>query len=66
MGGRNPSRMPSTVAARPAAPHAPWGWPIMDLIEEPGSLAAAGPNAIFTARVSTRSFSAVEVPWYAT
>ena len=55
--------MPSTVAARPAAPQAPWGWPIIDLVELIGIAAARGPKHFFSAAVSIRSFSSVLVPW---
>src|ERR1017187_3321420 len=38
VGGTTPSRMASWVAAMPAAPQAPCGWPIMLFNDEPGSL----------------------------
>ena len=47
----------------PAAPQAPWGWPIMLLVLDIGIWQAAAPRARFSAAVSTRSFSSVPVPW---
>jgi hypothetical protein len=35
VGGTKPSRMASSVAATPAAPHAPRGWPMRLFNDEP-------------------------------
>jgi hypothetical protein len=63
VGGSTSSRNAISVAATPAAPQAPCGWPIIDLIAEPASLFACLPKASFTARVSMRSLRSVDVPW---
>ena len=61
-GGRNPRDNASAAAAMPAAPLAPCGWPIIDLIDEPGTRSACGPNTRRTHRDSIASFSWVDVP----
>src|ERR1019366_6994213 len=47
VGGTTPSRMASRVAAMPAAPQAPCGWPIMLFNDEPASLYACPSKAGF-------------------
>src|SRR5687767_8486061 len=62
VGGSAPRDIASAVAATPAAPLAPWGCPIIDLVEEPGTASAPRPNTRRTERDSIASFSSVEVP----
>ena len=62
VGGSSPVSIANKVAARPAAPQAPWAWPIWDFRLDMGTLRACSPRAIFTALVSTRSFNGVDVP----
>src|SRR3712207_104321 len=59
----SPIRIPNTVAAIPAAPHAPCGCPIIDLVVLIGMRYARSPKHFLTAAVSIRSFSSVPVPW---
>jgi hypothetical protein len=55
--------MSRIVAAKPAAPQAPCGWPIIDFVELIGMRAAsASPKKRFSAAVSMRSFISVLVP----
>jgi hypothetical protein len=49
--------------ARPLAPLAPCGWPIIDLVDDPGRRVAWSPNTRFTHATSMASFSWVDVPW---
>ena len=44
VGGRKPRDSASAVATTPAAPLAPCGWPIIDLVDEPGTRSASAPN----------------------
>ncbi len=55
--------MASAAVTIPAAPLAPWGWPIIDLTDEPASR-SAWPAEHLRARDrdSTASFSTVDVP----
>ena len=64
VGGRKPSRSASAAVTMPAAPLAPCGWPIIDLVDEPGTaIGDARRTACRTHRDSTASFNTVEVPW---
>ena len=54
--------MAIAVATTPAAPLAPCGWPIIDLVDEPGTRSAWAPKTRRTDRDSTASFSCVDVP----
>ena len=62
VGGMNPRESASAVVTTPAAPLAPCGWPIIDLVDDPGTRSAEGPNTRLTHRDSIASFSTVEVP----
>ena len=62
VGGRKPRDSASAVATTPAAPLAPCGWPIIDLVDEPGMRSASAPNAARVQRDSIASFSCVDVP----
>ena len=53
----------STVATASTAPAAPSRWPIADFVLDTGTSAARSPSAAFSAAVSERSLSGVEVPW---
>ena len=55
-------RSASIVAIASTAPAAPSRWPIADLVELTGMSAARSPSAAFSATVSERSLSGVEVP----
>src|SRR5437899_2261107 len=57
VGGSTHRDSASAVVTMPAAPLAPCGCPIMDLIDEPGTLSAADPNSWRTQRASTASFN---------
>jgi hypothetical protein len=48
------------IASTP--PAAPSRWPVIDLVELIGTVAARAPSAALTARVSAASLSWVEVP----
>ena len=63
VGGRNPRSRASAVVTTPAAPLAPCGCPIIDLVDEPGRRSASAPKARRVQRASTASFSSVDVPW---
>ena len=54
--------LPMILAATPAAPQAPWGCPICDFSADMGVRSACLPSASFSALVSMRSLSWVEVP----
>ncbi len=58
-----PSPRLRAAAMASTAPAAPSMCPVMDLVLEMCTSAAALPKAFLTARVSTRSFNGVEVPW---
>src|SRR4029077_534280 len=62
VGGRNPRDSASAAVTTPAAPLAPWGWPIIDFTEEPARRSACSPKSWRTQRDSTASFITVEVP----
>ncbi len=63
VGGSTPRCSASAAVARPLAPLAPCGWPIIDLVDDPGSRPAWLPKTRFTQATSMASFSCVEVPW---
>ena len=63
VGGSTPRVIASAVAATPAAPLAPCGWPIIDLVDDPGTRSAWRPKTRRTQRDSIASFSCVDVPW---
>ena len=46
----------------PADPLAPWGWPIIDFVDDPGMRSASFPKARRVHRDSIASFSCVDVP----
>ena len=62
--GRRQEAVASARAAvtTPAAPLAPCGWPIIDLVDDPGTRSASAPRAARVQRDSIASFSCVEVP----
>src|SRR5262249_53592248 len=62
VGGRYPRASASADVTMPAAPLAPCGWPIIDLVDDPGTRSARAPNSSRTHRDSTASFNTVEVP----
>src|SRR6185295_4872852 len=62
VGGRKPRDSASAAVTTPAAPLAPCGCPIIDFTDDPASRSACAPNTWRTHRVSTASFSCVEVP----
>ena len=62
VGGRNPRARASAVATMPAAPLAPCGWPIIDLVEDPGTRSARAPNTRRVHCDSMASFNCVDVP----
>ena len=62
VGGRKPRDSASAVATTPAEPLAPCGWPIIDLVDDPGMRSASAPNASRVQRDSIASFSCVDVP----
>src|SRR6266851_1499611 len=63
VGGRKPRESASAAVTIPAAPLAPCGWPIIDLVDEPGTASAPPPNSRRTQRDSTASLRTVDVPW---
>ena len=63
VGGRNRSWMARIVTIASRAPAAPVRWPVIDLVDDTGTVATASPNASRKARVSAASFSGVPVPW---
>src|SRR5512134_267714 len=62
VGGRKPFASASAAATTPAAPLAPCGWPIIDLVEDPGIFSASAPNARRVHRDSMASLRTVDVP----
>ena len=63
VGGRNPSWMARIVIIASRAPAAPVRWPVIDLVDDTGTVATASPRASLRARVSAGSLSGVPVPW---
>src|SRR6476646_9611356 len=63
VGGRKSCDSASAVVTMPAAPLAPWGWPIIDFVDDPAMWSARGPNTWRTQRDSTASLRTVDVPW---
>ena len=57
------SWMASTDTTASIAPAAPSVWPIIDLVELTGRVAARSPNTVLIARVSIGSLAGVAVPW---
>src|SRR6185503_16484996 len=63
VGGSTPRVSAIAVTATPAAPLAPWGCPIIDFVDDPGTSFAWRPKTRRTQRDSIASFNCVDVPW---
>ena len=63
VGGITRARRARIVTTASTAPAAPNRWPIADFVDDTGMADARSPKKAFSAIVSARSLSGVEVPW---